>query len=674
MAKLQIKDESGKTTTVPLTRDEITIGRKEGNTIRLTERNVSRTHARFIKKGEEIHVEDLSRYGTRVNGERITETRRVGAGDTIQIGDYLLTLDGVKAVEDAGQRLAAAGAAAQAAAIPESKPRDDKKKAEIEAAARNQIAAAKAEALAEAKGEGKKDAPAPASKKEPTIPPSDEEMRKSRGAGKKRIGAVHPTLVAVTTHLAGTEYPITAETMILGRTGENDLKVDHHSISRNHAKVVVKDGKVKMVDLQSKNGIRVNGEYWEESSLKSGDIVELGKVQFRYVEKGEEFIFRPEDYTEGGVAAAAAPVEAKKGGKGLLVALLLLAAGGLAAVYFLVIAKPSDKPNVPNVPVGTAQPETKPPETKPPTPDTTAAVQADTAAAVQADTAAAVATKAAPDAAVAKVDHSAEIKDLLGKAKAAVDAQKWDDADKSLAAALALDAENADAKALQAKVGSEKAVGAAYAEAQAAQSKNDLQAAWAALGKLASMPADSVYAARVNELKNAVGPAIANGYIDQAKQALAKKQWNDAIAKAEEAQKVVANQAEAPDIIAKARKGKAEDAKKEAEKAAKDPNKDPAKDPTKNPKDPPKTGKTGEELYKEARAIHNTDPGSALKLYEQAAAAGYASAYKMIGSIKIQKGDNAGAIAAYKRYLSLVPTAKDADTVRDIIIRLGGTP
>jgi len=674
LAKLQIKDESGKTTTVPLTRDEITIGRKEGNTIRLTERNVSRTHARFIKKGEEIHVEDLSRYGTRVNGERITETRRVGAGDTIQIGDYLLTLDGVKAVEDAGQRLAAAGAAAQAAAAPESKPRDEKKKAEIEAAARNQIAAAKAEALAEAKAEGKKEAPAPAApaKKDPTIPPGDEEARKSRGAGKKRIGAVHPTLVAVTTHLAGTEYPITAETMILGRTGENDLKVDHHSISRNHAKVVVKDGKVKMVDLQSKNGIRVNGEYWEESSLKSGDIIELGKVQFRYVEKGEEFIFRPEDYAEGAATAAAAQPEAKKGGKGLLVVLLLLAAGGLAAVYFLVIAKPSEKPNVPNVPVATNQPATnqpatKPPETKPPAPDTSAAVQADTAQAV--------ATKAAPDtAAPPKVDHSAEVKELVGKAKAAVDAQKWDDANTSLTAALALDAENADAKALQAKVASEKAVGAAFAEAQAAQVKNDLQAAWLALGKLASMPADSVYAARVNELKNAVGPAIANGYIDQAKQALAKKQWNDAIAKAEEAQKVVANQAEAPDIIAKARRGKAEDAKKEAEKAAKDPNKDPAKDPNKNPKDPPKPGKTGEELYKDARAIHNTDPAAAQKLYEQAAAAGYASAYKMIGSIKIQKGDNAGAIAAYKRYLSLVPTAKDADTVRDIIIRLGGTP
>ena len=46
MFKLVIQDDEGKTTVVPLIRDEITIGRKEGNTIRLTERNVSRNISR----------------------------------------------------------------------------------------------------------------------------------------------------------------------------------------------------------------------------------------------------------------------------------------------------------------------------------------------------------------------------------------------------------------------------------------------------------------------------------------------------------------------------------------------------------------------------------------------------------------------------------------------------
>ena len=42
MWKLVIEDDEGKRTVVPLTRDEYTLGRREGNTIRLTERNVSR--------------------------------------------------------------------------------------------------------------------------------------------------------------------------------------------------------------------------------------------------------------------------------------------------------------------------------------------------------------------------------------------------------------------------------------------------------------------------------------------------------------------------------------------------------------------------------------------------------------------------------------------------------
>ena len=71
MFKLVISDDEGKTTVVPLVRDEITIGRKEGNTIRLTERNVSRRHARIHRKSADYVLEDLASYnGIVVNGAR----------------------------------------------------------------------------------------------------------------------------------------------------------------------------------------------------------------------------------------------------------------------------------------------------------------------------------------------------------------------------------------------------------------------------------------------------------------------------------------------------------------------------------------------------------------------------------------------------------------------------
>src|SRR4029079_4147072 len=88
MLKLVISDDEGKTTVVPLVRDEITIGRKEGNTIRLTERNVSRKHAKLRKVNGGFMLEDLSSYnGVKVNGKKIAAEIALKPGDQVLIGD-----------------------------------------------------------------------------------------------------------------------------------------------------------------------------------------------------------------------------------------------------------------------------------------------------------------------------------------------------------------------------------------------------------------------------------------------------------------------------------------------------------------------------------------------------------------------------------------------------------
>ncbi|HXU05768.1 MAG TPA: FHA domain-containing protein, partial [Polyangia bacterium] len=95
MFKLTIEDDEGKTTVVPLARDEITIGRLEGNTIRLTERNVSRRHARLVRQNGALYIEDLASFtGVRVNGAKIATPTPLRDGDEVQIGDYKLALRG----------------------------------------------------------------------------------------------------------------------------------------------------------------------------------------------------------------------------------------------------------------------------------------------------------------------------------------------------------------------------------------------------------------------------------------------------------------------------------------------------------------------------------------------------------------------------------------------------
>src|ERR1039458_5752970 len=91
MHKLLIEDDEGKTVAVPLIREEITIGRTDGNTIRLTEQNVSRKHARLTLRSGVLRIEDLGSYnGTSLNGSALSGVASLKDGDVILIGDYRL--------------------------------------------------------------------------------------------------------------------------------------------------------------------------------------------------------------------------------------------------------------------------------------------------------------------------------------------------------------------------------------------------------------------------------------------------------------------------------------------------------------------------------------------------------------------------------------------------------
>ncbi|MET0593020.1 MAG: FHA domain-containing protein [Polyangiaceae bacterium] len=92
MWKLTIEDDEGKRTPLPLVRDEYTIGRGEENTVRLTERNISRRHATLRLEPESgwVIVDTSSRNGSYVNGVRLVGEHFVSEGDIVQVGDYRL--------------------------------------------------------------------------------------------------------------------------------------------------------------------------------------------------------------------------------------------------------------------------------------------------------------------------------------------------------------------------------------------------------------------------------------------------------------------------------------------------------------------------------------------------------------------------------------------------------
>src|ERR1700690_2224135 len=234
MWKLVIEDDEGKRTIVPLTRDQYSIGRKEGNTIRLTERNISREHARLHKRsagsGEAsgFVLEDLTSYnGVFVNGIRVAREQELLHGDLVQIGDYRVVLQ--------DERLAD---------TPET-----------------------------ASTEGKQTIPSA-----PTARAAALLDRPNR-------------LVMVAGPAVGAEFPLDRERLTIGRAEDAGISVNHNSVSRLHCEVhALGDGRFEIVDKGSSNGVRVNGADLRRGIVEPGDVIELGDVKFKFVGAGQIFL------------------------------------------------------------------------------------------------------------------------------------------------------------------------------------------------------------------------------------------------------------------------------------------------------------------------------------------------------------------------------------------------
>ncbi len=79
------------------------------------------------------------------------------------------------------------------------------------------------------------------------------------------------------------EYPI-AGSLVIGRLRSNQVFIDDHKLSREHARVQF-DGRLFILqDLGSKNGTFLNGRRLEKPEpLRADDLVKVGDVSFRFV-------------------------------------------------------------------------------------------------------------------------------------------------------------------------------------------------------------------------------------------------------------------------------------------------------------------------------------------------------------------------------------------------------
>lgn len=78
----------------------------------------------------------------------------------------------------------------------------------------------------------------------------------------------------------GMRHPLQPPGFTIGRGSDADLRINDPGISRKHAEIQVHaDGRMRVVDLGSTNGIVVNGNRVREADVEDGTRIEIGSTR-----------------------------------------------------------------------------------------------------------------------------------------------------------------------------------------------------------------------------------------------------------------------------------------------------------------------------------------------------------------------------------------------------------
>jgi len=80
------------------------------------------------------------------------------------------------------------------------------------------------------------------------------------------------------------DYDLRDKAVTIGRGQHNDIRIRRQSVSREHARLTPSGDGVLLEDLGSRNGVRVNDRRVTRQRLRSGDLVTIGQVKFRFTE------------------------------------------------------------------------------------------------------------------------------------------------------------------------------------------------------------------------------------------------------------------------------------------------------------------------------------------------------------------------------------------------------
>ncbi len=617
--KLIIEDDEGRRNVVPVELGEVSVGRLDGNTIRLNERNVSRRHARIVRDNGAIYAEDLESYnGVWINGDRIKGRQQIREGDLIRIGDFQIELRGeglARRTEETTQRTLLADVEATQPEIRMTTDGPDPGTARAEPTAIIRMSHL-------------------------------EDVEQARKQGKAISAGQRSKLVCVSTQYAGREFEITKTEMVLGRTNDNDIAIDHRSVSRHHAKIVTSGRSARIVDMKSANGTFVNGEEYAQIELKRGDLIELGHVKLRFLPPGENYTFTPEEVSvlagqgkAGADSTGEAEVDTPAATRAPTLSgvlknnpALALAIAGLLVVIIILVVWVAASGNGEHAASGQGLPTSA-------------------------------------DGSLRVGPNDGDV--LMARANTAFQQRRWQQAATLAKDALAADPAREPAARLAERAEAEAAAQAAYDTAVSAIHSSAWSDAW---NKLQEIPESSTYHAQARSLTDQVRAALVTERISHADRLLADEAWDDAEAVADEIAGLDAARPEISRIRAAVEEGRRRTGARGAKgkpprvKVVAAPTK--TKPPGPAPAAVPAPVEDVKVLFADgAKAMSGGQFDKAIDLFNRCIKADkrYCKCQRALGIAYARAGNGPKAYRYYKEYLKCEPNAADRDQVEDLL-------
>ena len=84
------------------------------------------------------------------------------------------------------------------------------------------------------------------------------------------------------------EFILNKPLVTLGRATTNDIVLAEGRVSRNHAQVICTDEGISLADLNSSNGILVNGQRVKDAKIRAGESFQIGGFTLQYLSSAED--------------------------------------------------------------------------------------------------------------------------------------------------------------------------------------------------------------------------------------------------------------------------------------------------------------------------------------------------------------------------------------------------